>query len=119
MTKRLNFYSLFIEIKIKHLGKHIKRDLKKKRYSIYEEITYSDDDVEPQFVDILHVGVGGGTIGVELHLGVRLLQHELQHQAKRKHVYLACQRKVLRLVLEDAGVATLQESTAHLGGHVL
>lgn len=118
MTKRSNFYSLFIEIKIKHFGKHIKRDLKK-RYNIYEEITYSDDDVEPQFVDILHVGVGGGTIGVELHLGVRLLQHELQHQAKRKHVYLACQRKVLRLVLEDAGVATLQESTAHLGGHVL
>lgn len=118
MTKRLNFYSLFIKNQNKAIEKHIKRDLKK-RYSIYEEITYSDDDIEPQFVDILHVGVGRGTIGVELHLGVCLLQHELQHQAKRKHVYLACQRKVLRLVLEDAGVATLEEGAAHLGGHVL
>lgn len=118
MTKRLNFYSLVIKNQNKAIEKHIKRDLKK-RYSIYEEITYSDDDIEPQFVDILHVGVGRGTIGVELHLGVCLLQHELQHQAKRKHVYLAGQREVLRLVLEDVGVATLQESTAHLGGHVL
>lgn len=118
MTKRLNFYSLFIKNQNKAIEKHIKRDLKK-RYSIYEEITYSDDDIEPQFVDILHVGVGGGTIGEELHLGVRLLQHELQHQAKRKHVYLAGQREVLRLILEDAGVATLEEGAAHLGGHVL
>lgn len=82
-------------------------------------ITYSDDDVEPQFVNIPHVGIGGGPVGDKLHQRVCLLQHELQNQAERKHVHLAGQREVLRLVLEDVGVATLKEGAAHLGGHVL
>lgn len=118
MIKRLNFYFLFIEIKIKYFGKYIKRDLKKKRYSIYEEITYSDDDVEFQFVDIFYVGVGGGIIGVEFYLGVRFFQYELQYQVKRKYVYFVCQRKVFRFVFEDVGVAIFEEGAVYFGGYV-